>query len=198
MDTSETPQNEVYTKADRDFLLGLARVTINSVVGKCKQPQPDPTQISGKLKQPRACFVTLRIAGELRGCIGAILPEEPLYEAVIHMATSSATRDSRFKPVASDEVEKLHIEISILTVPEPLEFDSPEDLIEKLRLGVDGVVLKLGPRQSTFLPQVWKHFSDKSEFLSRLCIKAGLLPTDWRKPELQIETYQVEAFGETQ
>ena len=214
MDISTTPPADVYTKDDRVFLLELARRTISDVVLKSKPPQPHlsqphlsqphlsqphlsqphSAQISEKLEQRRACFVTLRLDGKLRGCIGNILPEKPLYKTVMHMATSAATRDSRFQPVATDEVDRLHIEISVLSVPQPLEFDSPQDLLEKLRPGVDGVVLKLGPRHSTFLPQVWEHLPDKREFLARLCEKAKLAPTDWRNSELKIDTYQVEAF----
>lgn len=189
---------DVYTEADRAFLLGLARRTISDVVLKRKLLQPDSDQIPEKLNHRRACFVTLRLDGALRGCIGTILPEEPLYQTVIHMANRAAAHDTRFQPVTSDELDKLNIEISVLTVPQPLEFDSPEELLEKLRPGVDGVVLRLGPRRSTFLPQVWEHLSDKREFLSRLCQKAKLGPSDWRNPNLKIETYQAEAFEEKQ
>ncbi len=192
----EPSQADIYTKADRAFMLDLARRTIEDVVKKRKLPRPDSAQIPQKLQHRRACFVTLRIDGALRGCIGNILPEEPLYKAVIHMANRAATHDTRFQPVTADEVDKLHIEISVLSVPQPLEFSSPEDLLDKLRPDIDGVVLKLGLRQSTFLPQVWEHLSDKREFLTRLCEKAKLSPMDWRNPKLKIETYQVEAFEE--
>lgn len=196
MSTPTTPPDDIYTKADRDFLLGLARREIEDAVLDRKPPRPDAPQIPEKLKHRRACFVTLRIDGALRGCIGSILPQEPLYKAVIHMANRSAAHDARFRPVSSEEVDKLHIEISVLSVPRPLEFDSPEDLLDKLRPGIDGVVLKLGIRQSTFLPQVWDHLPDKREFLRRLCEKATLAPNDWRDPKIEIETYQVEAFEE--
>lgn len=196
-----TPQDkpsraDVYTKAERAFLLELAGRTIGDVVLNHTLPRPDSARIPEELKHKRACFVTLRMDGKLRGCIGNMLPEEPLYKAVIHNANRAATRDSRFQPVTSDEVGKLHIEISVLSVPAPLEFDTPEDLLEKLRPGIDGVVLRLGLNHSTFLPQVWESLSDKREFLSRLCEKARLSPTDWRNPQLKIETYQVEAFEE--
>ena len=84
----------------------------------------------------------------------------------------------------------------MLSELKPLEFDTPEELLEKLRPNVDGVVLKLGLSQSTFLPQVWEQLPDKREFLARLCVKAGLAPTAWKEPRLKIETYQVEAFEE--
>ncbi|MBN2293877.1 MAG: AmmeMemoRadiSam system protein A [Pirellulales bacterium] len=208
MDNTATPADDdstgsedaqpgaVYTKADRDFLLDLARHTISDVVLKRKLPQPDSAFIPEKLRQRRACFVTLRLDGKLRGCIGSMLPENPLYKAVIHMANRAATHDTRFHPVSADEVDKLHIEISVLSEPKPLEFSSPEDLLDKLQVGIDGVVLKLGLQSATFLPQVWKQLTNKREFLSRLCEKARLAPGEWRNPKLKIETYQVEAFEE--
>ena len=196
--TPETGGQNVYTKADRAFLLDLARRTITDVVRNKnrKLPRPDSAVIPEKLKHRRACFVTLRENGELRGCIGAIFPEEPLYKAVIRMATRAATRDPRFPPVSAEELEKLHVEISVLSEPAPLEFDSPQELLEKLRPNIDGVVLKLGPNKATFLPQVWEQLPDGREFLARLCVKASLTPTAWKAPKLKIETYQVEAFEE--
>ncbi|MEA1952165.1 MAG: AmmeMemoRadiSam system protein A, partial [Planctomycetota bacterium] len=176
------PPADVYTKADRAFLLDLARRTISDVVLGRKLPRPDSAMIPEKLRERRACFVTLRLDGGLRGCIGGIMPEEPLYKAVIHAANRAATRDTRFQPVVADEVGKLHIEISVLSVPQSLEFNSPEDLLDKLRVGIDGVVLKLGPQSATFLPQVWGQLTDKREFLSKLCEKARLSAGEWRNP----------------
>ena len=195
-DRTNPPPEEppVYTSADRAFLLDLAKRSINAVVNGEKPPQPDPSSISEKLKEERSCFVTLRENGELRGCIGGIFPEEPLYMAVIHMASRAATRDPRFPPVTADELEKLHLEISVLSEPQPLRFNSPDGLLTLLRPNIDGVVLTLGPSRSTFLPQVWRQLPDKREFLSRLCVKAGLSPIAWQDPSLKIETYQAESF----
>lgn len=95
-----------------------------------------------------------------------------------------------------DEVQRIHIEISVLSLPRPLEFKSPEDLLAKLRPGVDGVVLSVGPGQATYLPQVWKEIPSKEEFLGSLSRKAGLSESAWRSPEAKVETYQVEAFEE--
>ncbi len=183
-----------YSQAERDFLLKLAREAIcDAVAGR---PLPAPKEVPDDLKQERACFVTLREEGALRGCIGCIFPEGPLYQTVIDMARSAALRDARFPPVAVEEVARLHIEISVLSLPEPLAFRSAEKLLAQLRPGVDGVVLKLGSRRSTFLPQVWEQLPERREFLGRLCVKAGLRPTDWQDPDVKIETYRVEAFEE--
>ena len=95
-----------------------------------------------------------------------------------------------------EELEQLHIEISVLTVPQELAFDSPADLLRKLRPGTDGVVLRVDGRQATFLPQVWEQLPDKEEFLAHLSQKAGLSATAWKDPEAKVLVYQVEAFQE--
>ena len=88
------------------------------------------------------------------------------------------------------------MEISILTDPKPLIYSDAEDLLKKLRSGIDGVILKKGYRQSTFLPQVWEQLPEKEDFLNHLCLKAGLDRNAWRKGDLEVSTYQVQAFEE--
>jgi AmmeMemoRadiSam system protein A len=114
----------------------------------------------------------------------------------MHMAQSAATRDPRFHPVRPDELKDVHVEISVLSVPKELRYDSPEDLLAKLRPGLDGVVLRVGSRQSTYLPQVWEQLPDKTDFMNHLAEKAGLAPDDWRQKDAAILIYQVEAFEE--
>ncbi len=145
----------------------------------------------------KGSFVTLTISGQLRGCIGNIFPERPLAEAVIHNARSAALEDSRFSPVTPSELSSIQIEVSVLSVPEPLEFSSPEDLLNKLHPERDGVVLSVGLRRATFLPQVWEQLPDASDFLSHLATKAGLAADAWRRPSLKIMIYHVEAFKES-
>ncbi len=186
---------DTYRQDERKLLLELARNSLAAAAGGEKAPTV-PAGISENLRQPRACFVTLTIDGQLRGCIGSLRPEEPLAEAVIRRARSAALEDPRFSPVRPDEVQRIHIEISVLSLPRPLEFKSPEDLLAKLRPGVDGVVLSVGPGQATYLPQVWKEIPSKEEFLGSLSRKAGLSESAWRSPEAKVETYQVEAFEE--
>ncbi len=186
---------DTYRKDERTRLLELARNSLAAAAGGQQAPAV-PAAISEGLRQPRACFVTLTIDGRLRGCIGSLRPEEPLAEAVIRRARSAALEDPRFSPVAVDEVKRIHIEISVLSLPTPLAFKSPEDLLAKLRPGVDGVVLSVGPEQATYLPQVWKEIPSKEAFLGSLSRKAGLGESAWRSPEAKVETYQVEAFEE--
>ena len=161
-------------------------------------PSVDTDEMPESLTQRRACFVTLTKEGELRGCIGSIFPQEELCRAVIERAKSAATDDPRFPPVKPEELDDLEIEVSVLTIPKRLEFDSAKDLLAKLRPGIDGVVLRIGPRQSTYLPQVWEQFADPERFMSHLSQKAGLAPDAWRSPQAMVLTYQAQVFEQTE
>jgi AmmeMemoRadiSam system protein A len=134
--------------------------------------------------------------GELRGCVGNLLPREPLYLAVMHNACGAAFRDNRFAPVGAEEIQDLHIEISILGEPVKMTFRSPEDLLGQLRPGVDGVILKVRGRTATFLPQVWEKVSGPVEFMEALAHKAMLPGSAWRDPAAVVLTYPVEHFEE--
>jgi len=185
-----------FSAEERKFLLDLARQTLKSAAAGGGLPKPKSDAVPAALRESKGCFVTLTEGGQLRGCIGNILPAGPLYEAVVENAQNAALRDFRFAPVTPDEVDKIHIEISVLTEPQPLEFKSPEDLLNKLQPHKDGVVLKIGGRGATFLPQVWEQLPDKVEFLSHLSQKAGCGPSDWRGKDVSVSIYHVEAFEE--
>ena len=186
------------TPQEGKVLLELARKTVDEVVRNKRLPEIDAADVPESLKELRACFVTLTKRGELRGCIGSLSPREPLWQAVIARARSAATEDARFPPVVPAELDELEIEVSVLTVPGRLEYDSPEELLAKLRPGVDGVVLIVGQRQATYLPQVWEKLPDQGTFLSHLSEKAGLPALAWRSPEATILVYQVEAFQQSE
>lgn len=189
---------ETYAAAERKFLLELARQTLKSIAASGDLPKVSAASVPPKLKETKACFVTLTKAGSLRGCIGHIQPQEALYQAVIHNAQSAALHDPRFPPVRRDEVDQIKIEVSVLTEPKPLSFNSPEDLLSKLQPQQDGVVLRIGSRSSTFLPQVWEQIPEKVDFLNRLAQKAGCEPSAWRGNETTVLTYRVEAFHESE
>jgi len=140
--------------------------------------------------------VTLTIGDNLRGCIGHITPQETLFEGIKINAINAAFRDPRFSPLSKKEWERVKIEISVLTDPEELPYEDAPDLLNKLRAGVDGVILKKGYYQATFLPQVWEQLPKKEDFLGHLCVKAGLDRDDWKKEKLEVSTYQVQAFME--
>lgn len=184
-----------FSSDERRFLLELARKSVAAAVAGGESPKDDGKVVE-KYLAARACFVTLTKGGALRGCIGSILPEEPLHRAVISRAKAAATEDPRFSPVTTAELKEIKVEVSVLTLPKRLRFASPQDLLEKLRPGVDGVVLRVGTRQATFLPQVWEQLPDKRTFLGELCRKAGLPESAWTKPGVTVLVYQVEAFKE--
>jgi AmmeMemoRadiSam system protein B/AmmeMemoRadiSam system protein A len=196
-EASEEPAAAQLGPEQGKILLDLAAKTVTEVVEHGTQPAVDVSEMPEGLTQRRACFVTLTKQGELRGCIGSIFPREALCRAVIGRARSAATEDPRFPPVKPKELDDLEIEVSVLTIPKRLEFESPEDLLAKLRPGTDGVVFRIGPRQSTYLPQVWEELSDPQEFMGRLSQKAGLSADAWRSPEAMVLTYQVQAFEQS-
>jgi len=181
-------------KRDQQLLLKLARETLESYLKNGSLPRVEVEKLSPKLKEMRGCFVTLYKNGMLRGCIGSLLPLEPLYQCVIRNSINAALHDLRFPSVRYEELKEIKIEISVLTVPKKLEFKDSEELLEKLK-GNEGVILKLGGRQATYLPQVWKHFPEKQEFLSHLCMKAGLAPGCWEEGA-EIEIYHAQVFDE--
>ena len=114
----------------------------------------------------------------------------------IALGVAAAFHDYRFPPVNADELENISIEISRLTIPVPLDYESPDDLLQKLRPGIDGVVLKHDMHRATFLPQVWEKLPSPVTFLEHLCQKMGGSPDLWRKEILEVLIYQVEEFHE--
>jgi AmmeMemoRadiSam system protein A len=139
----------------------------------------------------------LKRNGRLRGCIGNLSDNMPILEGIQLNAIQAAFHDPRFPPLNPEELAELEIEISILSRPKPLEYQSSADLISKLRVNVDGVILSKGFAGATFLPQVWQELPDPEQFLSHLCRKAGLPSDAWRKTPLKVMTYQVRHFDET-
>ena len=109
---------------------------------------------------------------------------------------AAATQDFRFPPVHPDELASITIEISRLTAPKQLDYDGPDDLLEKLQPGIDGVVIKDGLLRATFLPQVWEKLPSPITFLEHLCLKMGAAANLWREKKLEILIYQVEEFHE--
>lgn len=141
-------------------------------------------------------FVTLHIAGNLRGCVGQILPVDSLRFTLAQNALSSAFRDTRFEMLSKDEFYEIEIEISLLNEPEKLIYKSSDDLLNKINKNIDGLIIKKNNHSATFLPQVWESLSRKEDFLSNLCLKAGLDADEWTKDTLKVEKYQVENFDE--
>jgi uncharacterized protein len=190
-------QSETLTPIERQLLLQLARQSIEQAVTGKECPPPDLKLLSPALCEPGVCFVTLTLPGnELRGCIGGLEVTQPLAMDVWEHAAAAALDDYRFMPVNAEELQLLHIEISRLTRPIPLEYEQPEALPDLLHPHLDGVVLKDGLRRATFLPQVWEKIPDPRAFLSHLCQKMGASADLWRRKKLQVEIYHVEEFQE--
>ncbi len=184
------------TQEEKDLLLKLARTSIELVVSGRRLPVLELETYSPALQEFGASFVTLTEDGELRGCIGALEPYQPLVQDVCEHAAAAATEDYRFQPVQPREVSKLKIEISRLAPQVPLPYDHPEDLPRLLHPGVDGVVVRDGRARATFLPQVWEKVSSPAEFLTHLCLKMGAAPNAWQKKVMQVSIYHVEEFAE--
>jgi AmmeMemoRadiSam system protein A len=186
----------VLTGPEKRCLLEIARAALTAAVTGAPALPIEPSALPEALRRPGCCFVTLTCAGQLRGCVGGLLPELPLYRDVERRAAQAALRDERFEPVQPAELDGLDIEISVLSRPQRLAYTGPDDLLRHLRPGVDGVVLADGPRCATFLPQVWSRLPEPEQFLSRLCEKLGAHPDAWRAGRLQVAAYQVIEFAD--
>ncbi|MFA5062080.1 MAG: AmmeMemoRadiSam system protein A [Patescibacteria group bacterium] len=183
----------MFSQTEKIYMLNLARQAIEYFLKSTVALEISESDLpSEKLKQNLSCFVTLTIMGKLRGCIGHLEAFQPLYKDIIENAVSAAFSDYRFKQLTAGELPNLDIEISVLSESVPLNFTSPQDLLNKLKPNVDGVVINKDGHNATFLPQVWEELPDKKEFLSSLCLKAGLNGDAWQEPGLEVSIYTVE------
>lgn len=146
-----------------------------------------------ELHEYRASFVTLHQHGELRGCIGSLTATLPLVQDVSEHAFAAAFKDPRFTRVTEVELETISIHLSVLSPPQPLNFESESELLEQIRPGIDGLILKEGSHQGTFLPSVWQSLPDPSLFLSHLKQKARLEPDYW-SDSITVERYTTESW----
>jgi uncharacterized protein len=185
-----------FSQEEKKILLELARLSIERSTAGNPLPEINLESYPERLREDGASFVTLTQMGQLRGCIGALEAYQPLVQDVCEHAQAAALEDYRFPPVRKEEVPLLHIEISVLTKPQVLEYQDASDLVSKLRPGVDGVILRDGMRRSTFLPQVWEKIPIPENFLSQLCMKMGTSAGLWKQKKLNVMTYQVVEFHE--
>ena len=181
---------------EKKQLLTIAREAVNATALNQPLARLDPHDFSLTLNDDGASFVTLTIGGGLRGCIGTLEAYQPLFLDVQKRAVQAASQDPRFSPVTPGELARIKIEVSRLSKPEPLEYNTPEDLLTLLKPGEDGVIISDGHRRATFLPQVWDELPDTRQFLSQLCRKMGCSPTFWEHNKLDIAIYHVEEFSE--
>ena len=183
------------TKSERTRLLCIARESITTGLATGHPLQPDASLLTGTLGAHLSCFVTLTRHTKLCGCIGSLQRTRPLACDVAVNAYHAAVSDSRFEPVREHELATLSIEISVLSPPTPIEFDSEADLLAQLVPGSDGLVLTDQIHHATFLPKVWERLAEPQHFLRELKKKAGL-PAEYWSRTLRIARYQTIAFRE--
>ena len=173
---------------EQRFLLTLARRSIEEFLktGQRTRPQTVPEKLSAE----RGAFVTLKVDGELRGCIGYPLPYKPLAETVAEMAVAAASQDFRFPSLKAKELPRTRIEISVLTLPEPVKD------VKEIEVGRHGIVVSKGIARGLLLPQVpGEHGWDLETYLRHGCLKAGLDEDEWQKGA-RIEVFEAQVFSE--
>lgn len=176
------------SKEQQNYLLDLARRTINHYLDRgrpLKEKTDDPL-----LQQKRGAFVTLKVENELRGCIGYPMPYKSLLETVIDCAIAAATQDFRFPSIKEEELSRLKIEISVLSLPWKVED------ISEIKIGEHGIIVSKGPHRGLLLPQVAVEWNwDRETFLNHGCLKAGLAEHEWKKGA-SLEVFSAQVFSE--
>ncbi len=186
--------SEAYTSEERTTMLSIAERSIEHGLAYRAALPVKAVEFSPRLRRKRACFVTLRSSGELRGCTGSIVARHPLIRCVSEHAYSSAFLDQRFMPLGWDELKGLAISISILSDMVPIDYSDEAELVAELRPGVDGLVLEYGRALATLLPSVWRSLPDPVEFMRQLKRKAGLAGDFW-SGGIRVSRYTTEEFG---
>jgi AmmeMemoRadiSam system protein A len=187
-------------EAQGQLLVKLARYTLMKRLGQ-QIPQTKFDSLNTALTDScfqRTCgvFVTLTVNGQLRGCIGNLTSNESLVSGVRRNAINAAFHDPRFASLSASELDQIEIEISILSEPQPLIYRDGDDLLNKLRPNIDGVIIRKEVASATFLPQVWEQLPRPQDFLTHLCMKAGLASDSWQNSKLEVSSYQVQYFEE--
>ncbi|MCK9372956.1 MAG: AmmeMemoRadiSam system protein A [Sulfuricurvum sp.] len=177
------------------YCIQIAKDAIGACLEGRKIDKGSLLSIHPELSEKKATFVTLTLHGHLRGCIGSLIAHRPLLDDLISNAESAAFHDPRFPPLNSAEADAIQIEVSLLTDPQSVEYRDEDELKKIIRPGIDGVILRYGNHQATFLPQVWEELNDFETFFAHLGMKAGINanPIAYH-PE--IYTYQVDKIKE--
>lgn len=181
-------KSDYLTEEEKKYLLQLAR---RSIIHFLKNHQMLEEEVENpRLKQKQGAFVTLKVNGELRGCIGYPLPYKPLYRTIIEMAVAAATEDYRFPPLRPEELNDLRIEISVLTLPRKV--NKPEEVV----VGRHGIIVSKGFNKGLLLPQVPLEYGwDLETYLNHGCLKAGLPADEWRRG-VNLEVFEAQVFSE--
>jgi AmmeMemoRadiSam system protein A len=181
---------------ERQILPALARHAIEEALGAQQDGGLSARHDADWLQAPGASFVTLTQQGRLRGCIGTLEAHRALRIDVEANAVAAALHDPRFMPLQLRELGSTRVEVSVLSAPESMPFESEADALARLRPGLDGIVLQYGSRRSTFLPQVWDQLPEPTEFISQLKRKAGLPDGFWHS-QISLQRYTVAKYQET-
>ena len=186
----------MYSLDDGKLAVGIARKTIEFYLKEDKKPN---FEVPEKFNNKSGVFVTLNTfpKHDLRGCIGYPEPVAPLIESLTDSAINAATKDPRFPNVTSKEMDKIVVEVSLLTPPEPIDAKKPKDYLEQIKIGRDGLIVEKGMYRGLLLPQVpveWKW--DVDTFLSHTCVKAGLESDCWLKKGVTFYKFSAEVFSE--
>jgi len=178
---------------DRQTLLQVAHKSIEHGLKTGKLIELNLKDYPPHLLEERATFVTLKRHGKLRGCIGMIEAVQPLVQDVVHSAYAAAFKDRRFPPLEQNELSGLEIHISVLSPLEEIKFSSEQDLLAKIRPGIDGLIIEEGVLRGTFLPVMWEEIPEPREFVRHLKIKAGL-PSDYWSDTIRVWRYTTETI----
>jgi AmmeMemoRadiSam system protein A len=176
----------------------LLRIARRSIEYGLDHGRPLPVQIdtlAPALAEPAATFTTLTLDGKLRGCCGMLEAVKPLGEDVAYTAFQAAFRDTRFEPVRRDELDRISLEISVLSPLERMIVKDETDLLQQLVPGEDGLVIVEGASRATFLPKVWESLPDPRRFLAALRAKCGL-PDNYWSERLRFFRYRTTSYAE--
>ena len=182
------------------LLVNLARTTVKKYLETGEPPKP-PANTPPKLFENCGVFVTLNKlkngTKQLRGCIGLPYPTNPLVEAVIDAAVSAATQDPRFEPLTPKELDSIVFEVSVLTPPEEVVVDNPQEYLNNIKVGEHGLIVEKGFRKGLLLPQVPVEWGwCEEEFLCQCSVKAGLPPDSWLTKGAKIYRFSAIVFEE--
>ncbi len=175
-------------RANARLLIDVARRAIEHAVTTGTILAIEPSAYPECLRADGATFVTVERNGDLLGCIGTLTPRMSIVQDVANNAHGAVLHDPRCPILSPSDVTDLDLHISILSEPDPIEFDSEEDLVAQLRPGVDGLLLEERFHRGTFLPSVWESLPDPRDFVAHLKVKAGLPPTYW-SPSIRVSRY---------
>ena len=182
-----------FNEQEKHLLLTVAKDAILHGLEQGRSIKLDLAKFPATLTQAGASFVTLEKQGSLRGCIGTLQAYQPLAQDVADHAYAAAFDDPRFHRIEATEIQEVDIHISILSTAEEIKFSSEQDLLSKIRPGVDGLILEDGVHRGTFLPSVWTSLPKPVDFLNQLKQKAGL-PTDYWSDTIRVSRYTTVAI----